>query len=75
MLSVKAVATDAAVSEKTVRRWIGDGKLRAVKIGRDFRVEPAALAQLKAASATEPAQPTPRRSSTRCVDHLALYGA
>ena len=36
--TVKEIATDLAVSEETVRNWIRSGELRAVDIGRGYRV-------------------------------------
>lgn len=36
--TVKAVAGQLSVSEKTVHRWIDDGKLRAHRFGRSLRI-------------------------------------
>ena len=33
MLTVKDIARDLQVHERTVRRWIADGKLKAFKVG------------------------------------------
>jgi excisionase family DNA binding protein len=38
LLSVKAAAMKAGVSDKTVRRWIQAGRLKATKIGRQYRI-------------------------------------
>jgi excisionase family DNA binding protein len=37
-LTVKEIATDLDVSEETVRNWIRSGELKAVDIGRGYRV-------------------------------------
>lgn len=42
-VTVAKAAVHLGVSEKTVRRWIRDGKLRAVSAGRLIRVERSAL--------------------------------
>lgn len=39
MLTVKEMAQDLKVTERTVRRWIKDGKLRALKIQGVLRIE------------------------------------
>jgi|SRR5215217_5561363 len=45
-LSLSAVAGTLGVSERTVRRWIQSGKLKAYKPGRDYRIPESALRQL-----------------------------
>jgi len=40
LLSVSKVAEYLQVHEQTVRRWIHDGELPAVKVGRQFRIDP-----------------------------------
>lgn len=40
MLTIKEIATELKVTERTVRRWIGDGKLKAHKIQGVVRIEP-----------------------------------
>ena len=42
-LSLAEVAGVMGVSERTVRRWIKSGKLRAYKPGRDYRIPESAL--------------------------------
>src|SRR5918998_6249081 len=42
-LSLAEVAGLMGVSERTVRRWIKSGKLRAYKPGRDYRIPESAL--------------------------------
>ena len=43
------------VSEATVRNWIHEGELRAVRLGRDFRVAAKDLEAFVNARATQPA--------------------
>jgi excisionase family DNA binding protein len=38
MLTVDQVAEHLAISTKTVRRWIADGRLNAHQIGRQLRI-------------------------------------
>jgi excisionase family DNA binding protein len=45
-LSTEEVAKRLRVDEQTVRRWIKHGKLEAFKIGRAWRISPAALEAL-----------------------------
>ncbi|WP_422367128.1 helix-turn-helix domain-containing protein [Pelagibius sp.] len=42
------------VSEATVRNWIHEGELRAVRLGRDFRVAAKDLEAFVNARATQP---------------------
>ena len=42
------------VSEATVRHWIHDGELRAVRFSRDFRVAAKDLEAFLSAHATQP---------------------
>jgi excisionase family DNA binding protein len=44
-LSLSEVAGLMGVSERTIRRWIKAGKLRAYKPGRDYRIPESALRQ------------------------------
>jgi excisionase family DNA binding protein len=44
--SLSDVAIGLRVSERTVRRWIKSGKLRAYKPGRDFRIPESAVREL-----------------------------
>lgn len=43
LLTIKDVVEELQVTERTVRRWIADGKLKAVKIGGGWRVHPRDL--------------------------------
>jgi excisionase family DNA binding protein len=45
-LSLSEVAGLMGVSERTVRRWIKSGKLRAYKPGRDYRIPESAVREL-----------------------------
>jgi excisionase family DNA binding protein len=45
-LSLTEVAGSLGVSERTVRRWIKAGKLRAYKPGRDYRIPASAVREL-----------------------------
>jgi excisionase family DNA binding protein len=47
-LTVTEVAVRLRVSEQTVRRWIGDGVLGAVRVGRVLRIPVTALDRLEA---------------------------
>lgn len=42
-MTVREVADLAQVSEATVRHWIKDGALRAIDVGREFRIVPRDL--------------------------------
>ncbi len=46
LLTVRQVAARLQVSPRTVRRLIGDERLRAIRIGRAVRVHPDAVAAL-----------------------------
>jgi excisionase family DNA binding protein len=43
MLTVKEVAKELRVDQKTVRRWIDRGELVAIDIGREYRIRRSAL--------------------------------
>ncbi len=42
-LSLEDVAKRLQVSDRTVRRWVKDGKLAAYKPGREWRIRPSDL--------------------------------
>jgi excisionase family DNA binding protein len=44
LLTVRQVAENWRVSERTVRRMIADGRLRTVRVGRAVRIPPEASA-------------------------------
>jgi excisionase family DNA binding protein len=60
-LSLSEVAGAMGVSERTVRRWIKSGKLRAYKPGRDYRIPESAVSTLMDESEISPKEQ--RRSS------------
>src|SRR5918998_221651 len=53
-LSLSEVAGLMGVSERTIRRWITAGKLRAYKPGRDYRIPESALRQFVEESEISP---------------------
>ena len=55
MHTVHEVAALLKVKESTVRSWIHDGSLRAVKLGRDWRVAHTDLEAFVDAHANRPA--------------------
>ena len=52
-LTVKEIATDLDVSEETVRNWIRSGELKAIDIGRGYRVSVAEYQRFLEARSTE----------------------
>lgn len=52
--TVKEIATLLQVNEATVRRWIRDGELRAIEIGKGWRIGPEDLAAFLDGHATRP---------------------
>lgn len=52
------------VSEATVRNWIHEAELRAVRLGREFRVAARDLEAFVNAHATRPAPPEPDNDPT-----------
>lgn len=46
MLTVDEVAKSLQLHPLTIRRWIAEGKLKAVKLGRSYRIHPDAFASL-----------------------------
>lgn len=44
LLKLKQVAHELQVAAKTVRRWIQEGKLRGIRLGRHWRVDTDDLA-------------------------------
>jgi excisionase family DNA binding protein len=55
-LTVKQVADLLSVGEVTVRHWIKDGELRAIDIGREWRIAPRDLEQFVEHRATRHSQ-------------------
>lgn len=46
MLTVGDLARQLQVDPLTIRRWIAAGKLRAVKLGKSYRIHPDAVDEL-----------------------------
>lgn len=44
--TVREVMTMLKVSDETIYRWIRKGKLKAVRIGKDYRIHAGALEEL-----------------------------
>jgi excisionase family DNA binding protein len=44
LLTVRQVAENWRLSERTIRRMIADGRLRVVRLGRSIRIPPEASA-------------------------------
>src|SRR5215210_623707 len=63
-LSLSEVAGSMGVSERTVRRWIKSGKLRAYKPGRDYRIPESALRTLVEESEISPKAVAPLSQAT-----------
>jgi excisionase family DNA binding protein len=56
-LSAKEAAVAAGVSERTVRRWLASGHLKAAKRGRSFAISPEALAAISGHDTGHDGQP------------------
>jgi excisionase family DNA binding protein len=54
---LSTVAGRLGVSERTVRRWIKDGKLKATRPGRDYRIPESALRELVEEGEVSPKAP------------------
>jgi len=52
LLKIKAVAAELSLSAKTVRAWIKDGKITAVRLGREWRIDSDVLAVFVAGRTT-----------------------
>jgi excisionase family DNA binding protein len=59
-LSVDDVATALGVHVRTIRRYLREGRLKGVKIGKQYRIAAADLAALTGQSAEVPAASVPR---------------
>lgn len=55
--TVKDVADRLKVAEATVRHWIKDGQLRAIDIGKGWRIAGADLAEFLLSHQTAPRMP------------------
>ena len=56
---LSTVAGRLGVSERTVRRWIKAGKLKATRPGRDYRIPESALRELVEEGEVSPKAPAP----------------
>lgn len=63
-LTTSEVAQQLRVTRKSVTRWIADGKLRAIRAGRDYRIRESDLNQFIRQSTQE--------SKAKKVEGLAL---
>lgn len=70
-LSLSEVAQLLDKSERTIRRWIKSGKLRAYKPGRDYLIPESALRDLIAESEVHPKAPAPPSLEPTFNDVLA----
>jgi excisionase family DNA binding protein len=52
-LSVREAAVTAGVSERTIRRWLRSGQVRAAKRGGSYRIRPNALTAMIGRDGTE----------------------
>lgn len=62
LYSPDEVAKALGVHVRTVRRFIRDGKLKATRVGKQYRVPAAALAELTGADAAQGLGPAVRRT-------------
>src|SRR5215218_3768391 len=67
--SLSEVAIGLRVSERTVRRWIKAGKLKAYKPGRDFRIPESAVREL-----VERGEVSPKAQAARPLEPSLLNG-
>ena len=71
MLSIDQVAARLGLHVRTVRRYVRDGRLRAVRIGKQYRVTPEALDALTGRAALEHA-PASAPASAREPRHVEV---
>lgn len=65
MMTVNEVADRMKVTPRTVGDWIRHGKLRAIKVGRDWRIAVRDLEAFADAHANIPATPRPEQDTTQ----------
>lgn len=63
-MTVREVADLVQVSEATVRHWIKEGALRAIDVGREWRIVPRDLEAFLDLHATSTAIPRPAAPTT-----------
>jgi chromosome partitioning protein len=66
-LSTKEVARRLGVDTKTVLRYIRQGKIRAVKLGRDYRIAESSLQALLGVGSAQPAEETGSRALVTAI--------
>lgn len=69
--TVKEVADRLKVNEATVRQWIRDGELRAIDIGKGWRIADSDLEAFLATHATRPRAPEDASASGTAGDGRA----
>lgn len=57
LLTVTEAATQLKVSRRTLLRWLQQGRVPGVKLGRDWRIDPTELAQVIQASKVRTERP------------------
>ena len=67
--TVKDVADMLKVGEATVRRWIRDGELRAIDIGRGWRIAPEDLDDFLRQNANRPHRAATEAGDRHAVEH------
>lgn len=73
-LTVKDIADLLKVAENTVRGWVKSGDLRAIDLGKGWRIEAVDLKLFLDSKQTTPRQDTPRQDTPRQT-HPRLDGA
>ena len=67
-LTVAEVAEMLKLNQQTVRNWIDQGSLPALRVGRRVRIRRSDLERMLEEGATATAQPTPRETSPSAED-------
>jgi excisionase family DNA binding protein len=65
MLTTKDVAADLGVGLTTVKKWIAEGRLPALKIGNVIRIDEGDYASFKIAARNRQAEPCPTARKDR----------
>ncbi|GAA2573729.1 helix-turn-helix domain-containing protein [Winogradskya consettensis] len=74
-LSVEQVADRLGLHVRTVRSYIRDGRLKAVRIGKQYRISPGDLAALTGITAAVPLTPRVEVSSVVEIDEISMATA
>jgi excisionase family DNA binding protein len=79
LYSVEQVAQRLGLHVRTVRTYVRDGRLRAVRIGKQYRIARSDLEELTGAAVTDPVPPPTRRhvevSSIVAIDAISPEAA